>query len=110
MSKVVNKKLVIFGGYGGVNICNTRSIVSLRMHPLVIRSLAGCAGLLLRGSSKVNEFARLTGLTVADPEELSGTTDFQSLAKLLSTEKLEELHKSSLTLFDGFSLGEKGNV
>ena len=90
--------------------CETRIIVSSRMHPLIIGSLAGCECLPLQGSSKVDEFARLAGLTVADPAELSGDTDVESYAKVVDAGKLEELHRSSLTLFDGFSSRGKGDV
>lgn len=88
----------------------TRIIVSSRMHPLIIGCLAGSACLPLKGSSKVDEFARLAGLTVAEPKEISADTDIESYAKVVDAGKLDDLHKCSLTLFDGFSSGDEGSA
>ena len=45
-------------------------VVSARMHPLIIGAIAGCACVPLAGSSKVAEFARLTGLRLYTPADV----------------------------------------
>ena len=53
--------------FSSVNDClqyysQTKTVVSPRMHPLIIGAISGCSCVPLTGSSKVAEFARLTGL------------------------------------------------